>query len=225
MNILFITPKLSYSGAPKIMAWVANGMVRRGHDVTIIVAYQSECEQYLDNRVKVVFLGKYQSEKWLYRNTLGMFKVISNCRKTIKRIKPDVVMSFLDSISQVYILLNSIIWKNAIIVSERVDPFSRRKMQAGFLLHVMKKSKLAVFQTKEAKNYYERKYNKLSDCVIPNPIVLDSLVKNAIKKRKQINGARKKELKIVSVGRLSLKQKRQDVLLMAMAELKRTEIP
>ena len=224
MNILFIIPKLSYSGAPRIMAWIANGMAKRGHNVTIVVIYRSECEQFLDKRVKIVFLGVTQSKRWLYRNTIGMLKAVLSCRRAIKMIRPDTVISFLDSISQIYILLNSFFWKNNVIVSERVDPYSRRKLQVSFLSFLMKRSNLVVFQTKEARDFFRGKQKKLNDCVIPNPIIVDSSVRTAIKERKQMNNLERKDFKISSVGRLSLKQKRQDVLLKAMTELKNNGI-
>ena len=224
MKITFFIQRLSYSGAPKIMAWIASGLAKKGHDVMMVVAYKSKCEQSLDERVKMVYLDKPQSEKWLYRNTIGMFRAISGFRKVIKETKPDVLISFLDSVSQVYIVLNKLFWKNAIVVSERGDPYSRKKIQDKFFVPLMKRCSLIVFQTEEAKGFFEKKCKTLNDCVIPNPIVLNRSVRDAINKRKQFDYSSKEALKIVSVGRLTLEQKRQDILLKAMAELKKKSV-
>lgn len=220
MRIAFIAPRLSYSGAPKIIAWIANGMAKKGHDVIIVVAYKSKCEQPLDKKVKLVFLNKKQSKFWLYRNTIGMLRAVFGCRAIVKNNRPDVVISFLDTIGYFYIFLNRFFWKDPIICSERADPYSRRKFQIKVISSVMSKTDLVVFQTNGAKEFFNNKSSSLNDCVIPNPVVLSRSVYDAIKKRKLTDFSKNEEFKISSVGRLSLKQKRQDVLLKAVAGLK-----
>lgn len=221
MKVAFIIPKLSYSGAPKIMTWVANGMVKMGHEVVIIVMYKSKCEQLLDKRIKTFFLKNVQYKSWMCRNTIGMLGTVFSCRRIIKNEDPDIVVSFLDSVSYVYVALNHFFWKDIIVTSERVDPYSRGKINAKIMLSTMKKSDLVVFQTADAKAFFEKKCHTLNSCIIPNPVVIDGLVKSAIENRKKINKTKHKQFKISFVGRLSIKQKRQDVLVKAMVELKR----
>jgi len=223
MKIAFIIPKISYSGAPKIMAWVANGMVSRGHSVTIIAIYGSKCEQFLDKKVRVVFLRGKQNRNWFIRNTVGLISAVRSCRKTIKKMKPDAIISFLDSMSYVYILMNKLFWRDTIISSERVDPCSRHGFNAFMNYKAIKRSDLIVFQTGEAEEYYKKKNHKLNSCVIPNPVIVNAVMKEAIKRRKE-TVLDKEKMKIVSVGRLSITQKRQDVLLKALSELRKNNI-
>lgn len=224
MKLLCMIPKLSYTGAPKIMAWIANKMREFGYEVMVVTMYKSNCEQVLNEEIKYLNINYNQSNNWLYRNTIGMVKIISKYRKIVKEYKPDVILSFLDSISYFYIYLNKLLWHDKIVGSERVDPYSRHGIRAKICFDIMEKCDYLIFQTEEAKHFFGDKYNNKS-IVIPNPVVLNHSMKKAIKYIDSLKVSKTPKIPIIStVGRLSIEQKRQDVLIKTAIELKKRKL-
>ena len=219
MKLLFMIPRLSYTGAPKMMAWVANEMCSFGHEVKIVSMYKSENQQSLNKKINFVSLSHKQSKNWLYRNTIGMLKVIRNYRKEVKDFKPDVIISFLDSVSYFYIFLNHFFWHEKILVSERVDPYSRHGLRAKVCFKILSLGDYVVFQTDGAKNFFGHKYDKNS-MVIGNPVVLNESSIKAISIKNSKNFKRNKVISVV--GRLSLIQKRQDIAIQAFSVFKKS---
>ena len=215
MKIVFISPKIAYSGAPKMMTWIANQMANRGHDVEIIVAYKSKIEQNINEKVIVKELNINQSKKWLFRNTIGALNIVKQYKKEIKSYKPDIIVSFLDSISYLFIFLNKLLWHYRIIVSERVDPYNRNGWKSNIRFKISKMADYSVFQTENARDYFKNDYKEKST-VIGNPVVITNEMTNVLKMRKEKKFTRKNT--IVSVGRLNITQKRQDVLIKAFNE-------
>lgn len=222
MRLLFMIPRLTYSGAPKIMAWIANQMANKNCEVIIVSMYESTYNQTLNEKVVHIQLNYKQSKYWLYRNTIGMYKVIKKYRQQVKKYKPDLILSFLDSVSYYYILLNKFFLHNKIIASERVDPYSRSGWRAKICFNIMNLCNYMVFQTEDAKKYFGIKFENKS-CVIPNPVILNDSIVKASKRREKIKLDTNIN-KISFVGRLSIKQKRQDVMINAINELKNRNI-
>lgn len=215
MKLLFMIPRLSYSGAPKMMAWVSNKMCELGYEVQFVSIYDSKNQQLLNKKIKYIQLNNKQSTNWVYRNTIGMIKSIISYRKIVKEYRPDVIISFLDSVSYAYIFLNHIFWKDKILVSERVDPFSRKGWRAKLCFYIMGLGDHIVFQTEEARNFFGHKFDMKSS-VICNPVILNNSIDEIIKSRK----AEKEPSKdIALVGRISIEQKRQDIAIKAMKEV------
>ena len=50
MRLLFMIPRLTYSGAPKIMAWIANQMANKNCEVIIVSMYESTYNQTLNEK-------------------------------------------------------------------------------------------------------------------------------------------------------------------------------
>lgn len=213
MKLLFMIPRLTYSGAPKMMAWVANQMAERGHDVHLLTFFSEEQARILHENVTTHSLKVTQSKSRLVRNTTGMLKTILRLHKTVNRLKPDIVVSFLDSVGYVYLPIGSLFTKSKFVVSERVDPYSYRGKTARFRFELMKFADASVFQTEGAQSFF-KPYKKIFDnsTVIPNPVVISEAVRTL---QNAIPNYEERDKRIVTVGRLSLSQKRQDVLLEA----------
>lgn len=209
MKILFTIPTLTYSGAPKMMSWVANQMAKLGHDIKIVAYFSNECAVKLEPGVEFHSLGLSRSENRFIRNTIGMVKAVYRLDKYMKEQKPDVFVSFLDSVGMVYLPIAK---KRCLTISsERADPYSYKKDTLKARISLMKKVDKMVFQTDGARDYFKdipEIYSK--SVVIPNPVVLKDYVQTL---RKDIPKFSERENKIVTVGRLSLKQKRQDILI------------
>jgi glycosyltransferase involved in cell wall biosynthesis len=161
--------------------------------------------------VTIHSLNIVQSHSRLVRNTTGMIKTIKALHKTVRQVKPDVFVSFLDSVGCVYVPIGSALTKSKFVVSERVDPYSYGGKKAKVRFSFIKKADGVVFQTAGAQEFF-KDYKKIYDhsTVIPNPVVLGE---NVMAMQKMIPDFLEREKKIVTLGRLSLTQKRQDVLL------------
>ena len=211
MKILFAIPRLSYSGAPKMMAWVANQMAARGHEVHLVTFYSEEQARILHDNVTMVSLKISQSRSRIVRNTTGMFKTIKALHKKISELKPDVVVSFLDSVGCAYLPFGRLLTKSKFVVSERADPYARHGLVFKIRIILKQFAHATVFQTHGAQRFFEkhrRIYN--NSLVIPNPVALSDKIAEM---QKRIPSFGERDKRIVTVGRLSLYQKRQDILL------------
>jgi len=214
MRILLTIPRLKYSGAPKMLAWIANQMAKKGHEVHLVTFFSEEQARVLEDSINVHSLKITQSTSRLARNTMGMLKTVYRLHKTVKQIKPDIVVSFLDSVGYVYLPIGYFFTKAKYVVSERVDPYSYRGKSSKIRFSLMKYAHSAVFQTEGAQKFFEKTYPKIynNSTVIPNPVVVNETVREM---QGRIPSYDEREKRIVTVGRLSLRQKRQDVLLEA----------
>lgn len=211
MHLLLMLPRLSYSGAPKMMAWIANEMSKIGHRVSFVTFFSDIKEIELEQNVELHWLNVKQSKNWFVRNTLGMAKVLCKLDYYVKKINPDVMVSFLDSVGYMYLPIARKRCK--VVVSERVDPYTYKGIISKLRFWLMKFADLTVFQTEGAREFFKDKYGIYEKgVVIPNPVVLSDSVQAL---RKKIPVYEERDNRIVTVGRLSLKQKRQDVLLKA----------
>lgn len=213
MKIAFTIPRLTYSGAPKMLAWVANQMAKKGHEVHIITFFSEEQARILHDSITVHPLKVVQSGSRLVRNTTGMLKTIIKLHRTIKSLNSDIVVSFLDSVSYVYLPIGKLLTKSNFIVSERGDPYAYKDKLAKIKFNLMKFAHGCVFQTHGAQVFFE-KYPKIynNSVVIPNPVVVNEEI---ISMQNNIPAPEERDNRIVTVARLSLIQKRQDILLQA----------
>ena len=211
MKILFTLPRLSYSGAPKMMAWIANQMAERGYEVHLVTFYSEEQARLLHENVRIRSLKIDKSRSRIIRNTTGMLKTICRLHKTINELKPDIVVSFLDSVGCAYLPIGRLFTKAKYVISERADPYARHGITFALRVFLKKFAHKTVFQTDGAQRFFEnckRIYD--NSVVIPNPVVISDCVMSL---QKRIPSFAERDKRIVTVGRLALYQKRQDILL------------
>lgn len=189
-------------------------MAKKGKEVHIVTFFSEEQARVLDDSINVHSLKITQSTSRLVRNTTGMLKTVYRLHKTVKQIKPDVVVSFLDSVGYVYLPIGHFFTKAKYVVSERVDPYSYRGKISKIRFFLMQYAHSSVFQTEGAQKFFEKTYPKIynNSTVIPNPVVVNETVREM---QGRIPSYTEREKRIVTVGRLTLRQKRQDVLLEA----------
>ena len=214
MKIVFAITRISHSGgASKMIAWVAEQMALKGHEVHLITFFTQEGTPKLLENVHFHPLNIPQSNRRLVRNTVEMVKVLHRLQKEVRKIRPDVFVTFLDSVGCIYLPICRLLNTCKIVASERVDPYSYRGEKAKVRFFLMKYAHTMVFQTEGARGFFKNKkaiYN--NGVVIPNPVVVSDSVKAL---QKQVPAYRDRDNRIVTVGRLSLPQKRQDVLIEA----------
>lgn len=210
MRIVFLIHRLSYSGAPKMLAWVSNQMARRGHDVHIVSFFTGETAQQLEETITLHSLNICQSSNRIIRNTVEMAKVEYKLIRLLNQLQPDGVISFNISGTYIHLGLNKLFGRHKIIFSERADPNAYRGSTSKVRFAMMKCAAGTVFQTEGARSFFEGKIYENST-VIPNPVVLKESVRQKLSEYQ--HSYENRDDRIVTVGRLSLKQKRQDVLL------------
>lgn len=215
MKIVFTIPRLTYSGAPKMMAWIASQMASKGHDVRLVTFFSEEQARILHEKVQTHNLGIVQSKSRVVRNSIGMAKTLFRLHKYVKHVKPDVLVSFSNSTGYAYLPIGKKFGKFKLISSERADPYSYSSGMIKLRLTLMKYAHGTVFQTEGARDFFKNEKNiYINSVVIPNPVVLNDDVR---KIRENIPRYEERDNRIVAVGRLSVSQKRQDLLLEAFA--------
>lgn len=201
-KILFITGKLIRGGAEKVTTVLSNHWAEAGCDVTIVTLLDSSCNYELSERVNHV------SMHYPGKNRNFLLPVwVKELRKMIRRIQPDVVVSFFARINIVS-YISSCGLRVRLVCSERNDP---RKDGRGFATKLLTqfiypRCKAVVFQTQAIANCFS---NRVSSRIICNPIdipPLDRVQEETI------------PYSIVSVGKL-MPQKNQAMLIEAFAEV------
>ncbi len=197
-NIVFTCDGMESGGAEKVIATLANSLQSTGYNVSIVGVSSANSKSFyeLNNGVKYITLRKEG------HNRIGVFKRIFVLNKTLRSLKPDIVIAFLPHVI-VYTNFAMFNINKPLIVSERNDPYSDPK---GFVLRLLKKYSFAqangcVFQTKDAQGFFSRAIQNES-VIIDNPV--------QIKYPGEISN--KADKRVISVGRLN-KQKNFKLLI------------
>lgn len=206
MKILFLNTNIGYGGASKMIVWVANQFADRGDEVTLLTYRDMVIRQPINPRVKLV---QVSLEEGVERGN-----VILTSRwihKYIRDNKFEVGVSFL-SPSILRMAIASKGTKMKVVFSHRGDPFFRGNNRSvltefvGFLNNwAFRQADGYVFQTEMACKYYGKRIQNHS-IVIPNPIT------PLFRTEAREGNVRKS---FVTVGRLDLRQKRQNILIEA----------
>ena len=120
MKITFLTNSIGFAGAVKMMAFVANSMAERGHNVSVINFnsfgnYLKEVTQVFNNSISII---SYHTNLKGNKRRLG---VINFALEHIKVIKPDVIICFTTFPNYVGKIIGTLL-RIPSIMSERGDP-------------------------------------------------------------------------------------------------------
>ena len=207
-KIFFYISNLAKGGAERVCINLAEYFYSLGYDVGIVTSYKSENEYYLNPEINRILLNDtYYSGNVIYRNTV----LIKRLRNIIKSEKPDVLISFMAE-SNLRSLVSTIGIDLVRIVSVRNDP---NREYSGILGKITGKlimpfAEGAVFQTKDAMNWFPNRLKKKSK-VILNPV------------REEVFDIHRstESGRIISIGRLD-EQKNQILLIDSFKEVLKT---
>lgn len=213
MKILILNTDLGYGGAEKMLTFVANSLSDVGLKVTFLTYRENNNLQKLNKHVT----REHIQLESVGGSILSGIKTIIKLHKYIKAGGFDLAIAFLTP-SQLRLVPACWKTKTKVLVSQRADPFVSRKSITRKIIGkvndlVFSRADFFVFQTEKAKIYYSARVRSKS-CVIPNPV--KPLVRTIDRNSQTI------EKRIVSVARLELKQKRQDLIIDAFNKLSRT---
>jgi glycosyltransferase involved in cell wall biosynthesis len=216
MKITIFIPGLILGGTERVVCNLANYMVSQGISVSILVLFHVSKPAYeLDSKVQIVELLDDGPAKNRLRKLVNHIKSYHRLAKYTKSSDADKYLVMLPLPVIMLLSLKNITFKKPVIFSERSDPY--HSFGASFVWRflsrmVLKKVDGAVFQTKDAAEYYD----DIIDCgyrVILNPISNDLVLES--KKNTTYNP---EEKAIIAVGRLS-RVKNLSVLLRAFADI------
>ena len=206
MKVLGFIGAMTADGAERVMSLLVNTLASEGHEVVLLL--QSNVIEYkLDERIKVIVVGNNGAT-----NPISSFlNIYRGTREVFKQENPDVIVSFMSVVSM-YACLCSIGLHIPVIVSERNTPAheDRTKLHSVVRNLSYRLAKGAIFQTKEARDYFPRQI-RVNSTIIPNPVSDDLPYAN----RKNI------EKTIVTLGRLDT-QKNHKLLIEAFADFSKS---
>lgn len=205
-HILFITDRNTHGGSLKMFVWLANAM-SEFYDVWYC---NLSCERPfydLKENVKFIEVMNKQCEAFVKRNTIGFLNNIKDVIFLIKNYKIDIVVNYADHVLYSLIVAKWFV-KYSLLISQRVDPYSCKKRTDIFRHGLYRYADGLACQTAEAQMYFsDIKYNKTKKAVIANP---------ALRKTKLRWSKDDSDDYIISLARIDMEQKRQDILVDAM---------
>ena len=172
-RIAIVITSLSRGGAERVTSFLSNYFSDSGREVYLISLTTGEHAYTLSKAIQVVELDASPIS-----NTLSRYMfLIKSLRKTIKHIKPNVVlgmMSFSGSLAAIACLGLKI----PFLISERNDPNTstsfteiEKKVIAFTHRHFVTR---AIFQTESARSFYFSKEDSRG-VIIPNPLYLEEM--------------------------------------------------
>ena len=194
MKILMVIRTLGYSGAFKMFVWLAESLARKGHNVSVCT--WEHCDD--------VQLSTYIRRIKLCSSNKNFITVANSIRRIVRKEQADISISFLLD-ANIYNILACLGNKTKSIVCERNDPFKPGYYKLKLLKPLFRFANGAVYQLPMVAQYYDN--IKVPTAIIPNPVFTGKDLKVApFADRPNV---------IVSIGRLDLLQKRQDILIKA----------
>lgn len=203
-RIMLVIHALGYGGAGKMIVKLADALVQRDKTEVIIYVEESEGKHYpMDERVKV-----YQETKFFSNYLTRHFQEMFQLRRRVKKIKPDLVISFQTN-QNAFAVFATRGRHIPVIVSERGDPYVYHNIVAKIKTWVINHAEGGVFQTHKAMAYYGEGLQNRSR-VIHNPCPIESVERPNWHNRRD---------EIAFVARFDIQQKRQDLMVEAFAEV------
>lgn len=193
--LLFIDHLSGFGGAQRVIVNIANKMSEKGNDVEFVLTGNTEkCVYPLNDNIRINLIQK--------SNVANMSRVqkIKEIRSVIKRIKPNIIISFLTMVN-IITIVSTFGLQIPVIISERNDPDRCSKVEKVLSKMLYKYSECVVVQTDTIKQKIESFYKK-KIVIIENPLVEHDYEKSIYDSKRRI----------IAVGRLN-KQKNYNLLL------------
>lgn len=118
MKILFTITSLN-SGAERVLTTLANVLCER-HEVIIIKSDDDEPFYSLDDKVVLESLCMNKINSSIIKKLSHNFNIVKVMRKSIRKHKPDIVISFMDG-TNIYTILATRFLDTKLIISERIN--------------------------------------------------------------------------------------------------------
>lgn len=164
-HICFIIPSLSAGGAERVVSILANHFFSTNYRVSI-VCLKNEVVYPIEKGVDIIF-----PDFKIPRKLGTLLKVACYYRKTINRIKPEIILSFLEFYNEIT-MLSLIGIKKKIYLFDRNNPYLKEQniLQTILRKYLYPKANGVVVQTQIAYDYIKQHKLNTNILVLPNPI-------------------------------------------------------
>lgn len=210
MRITLVISTFDMGGAQRVMALMANYWVTHGHDVTLVsLSPQSQDWFELHHRVKRVSLNLLSASAHLGQALAHNAQRVLHLRDEFKRLRPDIIISFMDT-TNVLTILASRGLGIPVIISERNDPHRHAMGFAWDTLRSLlyRRADALVIQSLTLRDWAGEVAGNERVHIIPNPI--NPELSDSVRKARHGGNART----VVAMGRL-VRQKGFDLLIEA----------
>ena len=166
-KVLLSIVSLSGGGAERVVSVWANKLQNEGYDVSLLLYGRNEKEYPIDPAIAVhTVAADYQSFQ-----ALSYFKRVERMRSIVKKIKPDVMISFLPRM-QIWMMLATWGIRLRRLETVRVSPWNAcgaGRIEQWLWKKCFSRSDAVIVQTAEQAEFFKPRIQKKS-IVIPNPI-------------------------------------------------------
>lgn len=204
MKICFCIGRLSFSGGENVVRYLVQQLMKRNHDVSVILTEKMPDET--DN-IECIAVENAIVREGGFINAIRRIRAE---RTALKKLQPDIFIIFNSAMAFTAIPATFGLQKLKVIVSERNDPTfvpnsRKRKIARDFLFRFVD---VCVSQTYVISSYFER---FIKNCyVIPNPVRDKVIMCKDILQRKKV---------FVTVARLDDQQKNQTMMIKGFAQV------
>jgi GalNAc-alpha-(1->4)-GalNAc-alpha-(1->3)-diNAcBac-PP-undecaprenol alpha-1,4-N-acetyl-D-galactosaminyltransferase len=172
MHKVFVVSSLGGGGAEKIAVLMANFWAERGEEVSFILfANASEPHAYtLHSSINVVYLNKRGDSRGRIQGLFNAASRVRALRQALKKIRPAVVIPFLDRTNICAVLaawglsIPTVITEHN-VPSQNTLPFPWEPLRR----YTYPRASRLVVLTEETQKYYLERW-KLESIIIPNPV-------------------------------------------------------
>ena len=192
-KVTFAIGSLFGGGAERVVSVWASMLAEKGYKVSVLLYARMENEYPISDKVNVVPIA----ESTKACNDMSIIKRLRLFRKALKKLKPDVVISFLPVV-QVYTRIACIGLRIPRIETVRISPWHAGMDGTKFSKlwrNCFETSKAVILQSEGQKPFFSKKVQAKS-VVIPNPI-------NEIYINNEKTTYNASSHKVVAAGRLS----------------------
>ena len=217
-RIAFVLPNLSGGGAARVASILCNQWCAQGHHVHLITFEQPNAQSAYEVSPEVTRhqIGLSVSRRTLIGFAANNFKRVLYLRKTLRRIRPTAVISFLLE-ANVTSTLSCVGSGLPVLISQRSHPKHDNMswLESRIRSIIYPRASRLYVQTDDVKEWFLEKNQKLDIRIIPNPVNIPETETKKINLLSRPDGQRRR---VVSLGRLEF-EKGHDRLIEAFASI------
>ena len=166
-HIVFAIGSLFGGGSERVVSVWASALAEKGYRVSVIVYSRLDSEYPISDKVEVYPIAESQRAC----SDMSVLKRVLAIRKLLRKLNPDVVISFLPII-QVYVRIASLGLRLPRIETIRISPWDTDVLSskhAKLWFNCFETCSALILQSQDQKAFFSEKVQKKS-VVIPNPI-------------------------------------------------------
>jgi len=206
-KILFVIPDMLQGGAEKVVSVMANHWSAKGHLVSILQFNDAPSYFPLDKKINLQSLHSAKRSVWIFGFLVNNYLRTINYFKQVRKIKPDIIISFTDN-ANIYCLLYNHLLKIPVVITQRTNPHHHtlHGMIDWLPKRMYRRANAMVVQTNQTLSIYRDLSIKLPEktAVIYNPLPASAFNSSFSGERKKI---------ILAVGRLNNSHKHFDKMI------------